>query len=134
MERSRTESWRNLDNDSLVIKVSFGDVSFLFPGDIKAPAEYDLAFTVGDKLKSTVLLAPHHGSKTSSTEMLLKNVKPEVVVISSRYNSSFGFPHPSVMKRYRNMGCRILETARDGAVSMWTDGKKLTIVPTVINN
>jgi competence protein ComEC len=134
MERSRTQSWRNLDNDSLVIKVSFGDVSFLFPGDIKAPAEYDLAFTVGDKLKSTVLLAPHHGSKTSSTEMLLENVKPEVVVISSRYNSSFGFPHPSVMKRYRNMGCRILETARDGAVSMWTDGKKLTIVPTVINN
>jgi competence protein ComEC len=134
MEKSRTETWRNLDNDSLVLKVSFGRISFLFPGDIKAPAEYDLVSTTGDKLKSTVLLAPHHGSKTSSTERLLENVKPEVVVISSRYKSSFGFPHPSVLKRYQDMGCRILETARNGAVSMWTDGKALTIMPTVIDN
>jgi competence protein ComEC len=134
MEKSRTETWRNLDNDSLVLKVSFGRISFLFPGDIKAPAEYALVSTVGSKLKSTVLLAPHHGSKTSSTERLIENVKPEVVVISSRYNSSFGFPHPSVLKRYQDMGCRILETARNGAVSMWTDGRALTIVPAVSDN
>jgi competence protein ComEC len=131
-DKSRTETWRNLDNDSLVLKVSLGHVSFLFPGDIKAPAEYQLVSTIGDQLKCTVLLAPHHGSKTSSTQRFLKKVKPEVVVISSRYKSRFGFPHPSVLKRYLDMGCRVLKTAQNGAVSMRTDGRTLTIMPTVV--
>jgi competence protein ComEC len=132
-EKSRIQTWRNLDNNSLVLKVSFGGVSFLFPGDIKAPAEYALVSTAGDKLRSTVLLAPHHGSKTSSTEKFLEKVKPEVVVISSRYKSRFGFPHPSVLKRYQDKGCRVLQTARNGAVSLRTDGRALTIMPTVID-
>jgi competence protein ComEC len=131
LEKSRTETWRNLDNDSLVLKVSFGHVSFLFPGDIKAPAEQSLVSTVGDQLKSTVLLAPHHGSKTSSTKGFLIKVDPEIVVISSRYNSRFGFPHPSVLKRYQDMSCRVLETALSGAVSMRTNGRTLEVMPTV---
>jgi len=133
-EKSRIETWRNLDNNSLVLKVSFKGVSFLFPGDVKAQAEYELVSTAGDKLKSTVLLAPHHGSKTSSTERFLGKVKPEVVVISSRYKSRFGFPHPSVLKRYQDMGCRVLETATNGAVSMRTDGQELTIRPYITDN
>jgi len=131
IEKRKTETWRNLDNNSLILKASFKDVSFLFPGDIKARGEYELVSTVGDKLRSSVLLAPHHGSKTSSTERFLETVKPEVVVISSRYKSRFGFPHPSVLKRYQDMGCRILETARNGAVSLRTDGQALTILPTI---
>jgi competence protein ComEC len=131
IEKKRTETWRDLDNNSLVLKVSLGKVSFLFPGDIKAPAEYELVSTIGNKLKSTVLLAPHHGSKTSSTEMFLEKVKPEVVVISSRYKSRFGFPHPSVLKRYQATGCRVFETAHNGAISVRTDGRTLTIMPTV---
>jgi len=128
-EKSRMGTWRNLDNNSLVLKVTFGKVSFLFPGDVKAPAEYELVSTVGDRLKSTVLLAPHHGSKTSSTERFLENVKPEVVVISSSWKSRFGFPHPPVLKRYQNHNCRMLGTAINGAISMSTDGKALTIRP-----
>ena len=112
IEKRDIETWRNLDNNSMVLKASFGKVSLLFPGDIKTPAEYELVSTVGDKLRSTVLLAPHHGSKTSSSERFLEKVKPEVVVISSRWKSRFGFPHPSVLKRYQDKGCRVLETAR----------------------
>lgn len=133
-EKSRIQTWRNLDNNSLVLKVSFGGVSFLFPGDIKTPAEYALVSTVGDKLRSTVLLVPHHGSKTSSSERFLDKVKPDVVVISSRWKSRFGFPHPSVLKRYQAKGCRVLETAHSGAVSMRTDGRTLTIRPTITDN
>jgi competence protein ComEC len=129
IEKKELETWRNLDNNSLVLKVSFEGVSFLFPGDIKERAEYELVSTMGDKLRSSVLLAPHHGSKTSSTERFLKKVKPEVVVISSRFNSRFGFPHPSVLKRYQGMGCRVFQTANNGAVSMCTDGHTLTIRP-----
>jgi competence protein ComEC len=76
-----------------------------------------------------VLLAPHHGSKTSNTEPFLEKVTPEVVVISSRYKSRFGFPHPLVLKRYKVTGCRVFETAHNGAVSVRTDGRTLTIRP-----
>jgi competence protein ComEC len=129
IEKKEIESWRNLDNNSLVLKASFGGTSFLFPGDIKAPAEYDLVSIAKEKLMSTVLLAPHHGSKTSSTQFFLEKVNPEVVVISSRWKSRFGFPHPLVLKRYKATGCRVLETAINGAVSMWTNGQALTIRP-----
>jgi competence protein ComEC len=129
IEKKEIETWRNLNNNSLVLKISFGATSFLFPGDIKAQAEYELVSMVGNKLKSTVLLAPHHGSKTSNTKMFLEKVKPEVVVISSRYKSRFGFPHPSVLKRYKTTGCRVFETAHNGAVSVRTDGRTLTIRP-----
>ena len=131
IEKKEIETWRNLNNNSLVVKISFGATSFLFPGDIKARAEYELVSTVGNKLKSTVLLTPHHGSETSSTEPFLEKITPEVVVISSRWKSRFGFPHPLVLKRYKAKGCRVIETARNGAVSMRTDGRTLTIMPFV---
>ncbi len=131
--KKETETWRNLDNNSLVVKVSYKGVSFLFPGDIKAEAENELVSTMGDKLKSTVLLAPHHGSKTSSTEVFLEKVKPDVAVISSKWNSRFGFPHPLVLKRYKAAGCRVLETAQNGAVSFCTDGHTLMIRPSIID-
>jgi competence protein ComEC len=91
-----------------------------------------LAAIAGDKLKSTVLLAPHHGSKTSSSERFIEKVNPEVIIISCAWKSRFGFPHPSVLRRYKEKGCRrILGTACNGAVSMSTDGQTLTIKPTI---
>ena len=131
IEKRKKETWRNLNNNSLVLKASFGGKSFLFPGDIEARAEYELAAIAGDKLKSTVLLVPHHGSKTSSTQRFIKKVDPEVIIISCAWNSRFGFPHPSVLKRYKDEGCRILGTAQNGAISMSTDGQTLTIKPTI---
>jgi len=129
--KRKKETWRNLNNNSLVLKASFEAKSFLFPGDIEIRAEYELAAIAGDKLKSTVLLAPHHGSKTSSTERFIEKVDPEVIIISCGWKSRFGFPHPSVLKRYKEKGCRILGTPRNGAVSMSTDGQTLTIKPTI---
>jgi competence protein ComEC len=131
IEKSKRETWRDLNNNSLVLKASFGTKSFLFPGDIEMRAEYELAAIAGDKIKSTVLLAPHHGSKTSSTQTFIETVNPEVIVISSGWKSRFGFPHPKVLKRYKENRCRILGTARNGAVSMSTDGQTLTIKPTI---
>jgi competence protein ComEC len=134
IERRKKEAWRDLNNNSLVLKASLGAKSFLFPGDIERRAEYELAAIAGDKLKSTVLLAPHHGSKTSSSERFMEKVDPEVIIISSGWKSRFGFPHPSVLKRYEDKGCRILGTALNGAVSMSTDGTRLTIKPTITGN
>ncbi len=128
--RKKRDKWRDFNNDSVVLKASMGTKSFLFPGDIQARAEYDLSAAVKDKLKSTVLLAPHHGSKTSSTTFFLNKVNPSVVVISYGWKNRFGFPHPSVIKRYKKRGCRIYDTADSGAINLSTDGRTLSIKPT----
>ena len=133
INKREQERWRNLNNNSLVLKASFGSKSFLFPGDIKVRAEYELVSTAGDRLKSTVLLAPHHGSKTSSTKAFLEKVDPQIVIISSGWKSRFGFPHPSVVEKYNEQGCRILGTALNGAITMSTDGQTLKVRPTIIN-
>ena len=130
--RSKREGWRDLNNNSMVIKATLGSISFLFPGDIKARAETELAASFANLLKSTVLLAPHHGSQTSSTNVFLAKVAPEVVIISSGRQSRFGCPHPSVLKRYQKYGFRIFETARHGAVSVSTDGRTLAVKTAIV--
>lgn len=123
------EKWRRkTNNNSLVVKVTFGEVSFLFPGDIEAKAEKELVEMAGDKLKSVVLIAPHHGSKTSSSEAFLDAVDPEYVVISAGWNNRSRMPHWAVMKRYEERGYEIYRTDKDGAVSISTDGESVRIM------
>lgn len=121
--------WRNFNNNSLVIKIEFGSKSFLFPGDIMAGAERELVAIAGDELESTVLIAPHHGSRTSSTELFLRKIKPEVVIVSAGWQNRFGFPHPSVLTKFHKLGCRIFRTDINGAVAISTDGQSLKIKP-----
>ena len=121
------QDYRN--NGSLVIKATFGETAFLLTGDIMARAESALVQRAGRDLSSTVLFAPHHGSRTSSSADLVAAVRPEVVVISAGAGNRFGFPHAEVTDRYRAAGCRILCTAAHGAVSMRTDGKKVYVRP-----
>ncbi|MBC2694185.1 MAG: DNA internalization-related competence protein ComEC/Rec2 [Desulfobacteraceae bacterium] len=122
-------TWSNLNNNSLVIKIKFGSKSFLFPGDIMTKAEKELVAISGDDLKSNVLIAPHHGSKTSSSEFFIDSVKPETVIFSSGLRNRYKFPHPSVLKRYKERGCRILRTDSHGAVTISTDGRSLEVLP-----
>jgi len=119
-------TWSNFNNNSLVIKVKFGSKSILFPGDIKAKAEKELVAIAGDDLTSDVLIAPHHGSKTSNSEIFIDSVKPETVIFSSGWKNSYRFPHPSVLEKYKERECRILRTDSHGAVTILTDGKSLT--------
>jgi competence protein ComEC len=126
---ARTQKWRNVNNNSLVVKASYGSVSILFPGDIMAAAERELARMAGDHLASTVVMAPHHGSRTSSTALFLRRVRPEVVIVSARRRGRGWFPHPVVLERYRRAGSRVYQTDRDGAVMCRTDGDVLNVVP-----
>ncbi|MBN1932366.1 MAG: DNA internalization-related competence protein ComEC/Rec2 [Desulfobacterales bacterium] len=126
---SKKEKWRRGNNNSLVIKINFGSKSFLFPGDIEAKAERELVKIADEKLKSNVLVAPHHGSKKSSTLLFLKKVQPEYIIISAGNNNRFGFPHSTVLTRYRKLGCRMLQTATHGAIEIVTDGQSLKVEP-----
>ena len=80
------------------------DVSFLFPGDIEKQAEQTLVTRQHDELPSTILIAPHHGSRTSSTPLFLEAVSPETVIISCARDGRHHFPHPTVLERYRQRG------------------------------
>jgi competence protein ComEC len=123
-----TQNWRNPNNNSLVVKASLKSISFLFPGDIMAAAEKELVHLAGNSLSSTVMVAPHHGSKTSSSRVFLNAVDPEVVIISSGRNNRFKFPHQVTLKKYENQGCTIWRTDISGAIRLSTDGQNLTIV------
>lgn len=112
---------RAANNGSLVLKVIYGDTSFLFTGDIEKEAEQTL-LTKGDELKSTILKVPHHGSLTSSTAEFLNKVRPEKAVFSVGYNNRFGFPKEAVLKRYKDIGTGIYRTDRDGAITASADG------------
>ncbi len=128
-EKKHKEKWRDLNNNSVVVKISYGAVSFLFPGDIEARAEQELVAINGGRLRSRVLIAPHHGSKSSSTSAFLRSVRPEWVIISSGFNNRFGFPDPEVIDRYKLLGIRILCTSQNGALILKTDGQSLSITP-----
>ncbi|MFP4308321.1 MAG: DNA internalization-related competence protein ComEC/Rec2 [Desulfococcaceae bacterium] len=120
--------WGASDNNrSLVLRVALGEVSFLLPGDVEAEAEESLVAGAGNRLRSTVLLAPHHGSKTSSSPPFVRRAAPEIVVASAGYANRFGCPAPEVWERYRARECRLFRTDLNGAVEMVTDGEHFTV-------
>lgn len=127
LDLSNSQKWRNTNNNSLVVKASLKSISFLFPGDIMAEAEQELVQLAGGTLSSTVLIAPHHGSRSSSSLNFIKAVNPEVTVISSGQSGRFKLPHTSVLERYREYGCQIWRTSLNGAVQLSTDGRRLDV-------
>nr|NJM04711.1 hypothetical protein [Desulfobacula sp.] len=112
----------DLNNKSLVFKISYQEFSMLFPGDILSAREKSLAGEKGLNLHSEILLSPHHGSSSSSTEIFLEKVLPKSVIVSCGRNNRYRFPHPDVLTRYNDMGIHIFRTDRDGAVFISSDG------------
>jgi competence protein ComEC len=107
------------DNDnSCVLQVQSVHGTALLTGDIEAAAESSLVKRYGDRLKSDVLIAPHHGSKTSSSRAFLHSVQPETILIPAGYRNQFGHPHPDVITRYRDLNARYLNSADSGAITV----------------
>ncbi len=113
-----------INNGSAVLRISLGDISFLLPGDIEAEVEAVLVAQGG--LASTVLVAPHHGSRTSNTRPFLQAVSPRCAVVSAQEGPA-GILHRDVLARYQEMGVQLFHTGRDGMVSFTTDGKRLRV-------
>ncbi|MFP6824688.1 MAG: DNA internalization-related competence protein ComEC/Rec2 [Pseudohongiellaceae bacterium] len=117
------------DNDnSCVLQIAVGKHRILLPGDIERFRERQLAIDYGDTLRSTILAAPHHGSKTSSSYAFIKMVSPEVVVFSAGYRNSFGHPHREIVARYRLSGARVLNTSDTGMISFSFDTESTAMV------
>ncbi len=125
--RERERFRRDPDNNSLVLRACYGEVCVLIPGDIHHAAERDLVRRAGEGLKSAVLLAPHHGSRTSSSADFIAAVAPREVLVSCGGRAGSGPPHDEVLERYRAAGARVHRTDRHGALSLITDGRTYTI-------
>ena len=100
------------------LKVTVGAQSMLLAADIEAVQEDELVNSIPDKLRATVLLAPHHGSGTSSTEPFLQAVKPEFAVFQVGYRNRYHHPKPEVFERYRTLGIKRLRSDDAGAITL----------------
>ncbi|WP_418315269.1 DNA internalization-related competence protein ComEC/Rec2 [Piscinibacter sakaiensis] len=104
-----------------------GAASLLITGDIERQQELELLSRAALQLPSRVLIAPHHGSRTSSIEEFIEAVGPQVVVFQAGYRNRFGHPSAEVVDRYRRRGIQVIETSRCGAW-WWRGGDPLQAV------
>ncbi len=105
------------DNDkSCVLRISIGSQHVLLAGDIEKSSEARLLQQHADKIPATLLVAPHHGSKSSSTEAFVAAVAPRYVVFTAGYRNRFNHPHPEVQQRYADHGAESLRSDEDGAI------------------
>ncbi len=120
-------SGSNNNNTSLVNKLIYKKVSFLFTGDLEQEGEDELINKKED-LKSDVLKIGHHGSKNSSSQNFLEKVLPKYAIISVGKNK-FGHPSLRILSRLKRFGVNILRTDINGEIRMETDGNGLWIKP-----
>lgn len=118
----------DVNNESVVGRLTFGNFAMLFSGDAEGPVEKDMAASYGKKLKCQVLKAGHHGSKTSSTAEFLKLVQPESVVMSLGVNNQYGHPHEALLNRLQKQGVKnIYRTDANGTITIVSDGSSYSI-------
>ena len=122
------------NDSSCVVQVSFRDVgglgiTILLPGDIQRSAEQRLLQSLQlSQQPIDLLIAPHHGSKTSSTYNFVQRLAPRHVVFSAGYRHQFGHPHADVVNRYRQAGSQLWNTAEQGAITFsWLRSGKLEV-------
>lgn len=118
----------DVNNESVVGRLTFGNFAMLFTGDAEGPVEKTMAASYGKKLKCQVLKAGHHGSKTSSTAEFLKLVQPESVVMSLGVNNQYGHPHEALLNRLQKQGVKnIYRTDANGTITIVSDGSSYSI-------
>jgi len=110
----------NTNDNSMVLRVSYGERSLLLPGDLGVDAE---PLIIGSLSPTDILKAGHHGSQTASSDEFLQVLRPMVGVISCGEANRYGLPDEIVLERYREHGMRVLRTDIDGMVQMRTEGK-----------
>ena len=114
------------NNQSCVVQLQWLNKRILLPGDIDVQVEKQLVERYGQALKADILIAPHHGSATSSSALFINTVQPQQVWVSAGFNHRFGHPHKQVVARYQQAGVEMLNTAESGAV--WLDESARLVV------
>ena len=113
----------DLNNCSVILKITYKDRSFLLTGDAEKKEFEDVYLD----MSADVLKVAHHGSSTSTTEEILEKIKPEIAVISLGEDNEYGHPHKSTLKLLNNIECDIYRTDEDKTVKISTDGENLEV-------
>lgn len=114
---------KNLNNCSAVIKMTYGNKSFLLMGD----AEKSEINSITADISADVLKVGHHGSKTSTTAELLERVQPVIAVISCGIDNDYGHPHESTLNFLSDINCEVYRTDKDKTVTVTTDGNTINV-------
>jgi competence protein ComEC len=117
------------NDNSLVLRICLSDTCVLLPGDIESFGEEQLVAQHASRLRSTVVKAPHHGSRTSSAAPFIKATGAPVVVYCTGHNNLFGFPHDVVVDRWHEAGAMAYNTAREGQVDVWLRATGADVMP-----
>lgn len=116
-----------LNNNSIVVRLDYQDFSCLFTGDIEGERERNLYSKAADFLDVNILKIPHHGSSSSSTDVFIKAVNPEIGIISCGEDNSYGHPHVETLALLQELGIDTYRTDKNGTILIQTDGKKYSI-------
>ncbi|MDX9767228.1 MAG: DNA internalization-related competence protein ComEC/Rec2, partial [Ectothiorhodospiraceae bacterium] len=121
--------WRGDNEASCVLRVAAAGGSLLLTGDIERLAEAAMLRERREALAAEVMLIPHHGALTSSTPAFIDAVRPRLAVVSSGYGNRFGHPRPEILALYRERDIPVLDTAREGAITLRFEVDGLAIEP-----
>ncbi len=120
------KQYKELNNMSIVMKITYGETSFLFQGDTESQVENDLLYSDYD-LTADVLKLGHHGSKTASTEKYLDAVNPQIAIISCGQGNSYGHPRVTVMEYLAERNIDYYITVDSGDITVASDGKDVKV-------
>lgn len=121
-----SQKYNDLNNYSIVTKLSYGENSFLFTGDAEKESEKEM-ISKGYDLNADVLKLGHHGSSTSSSKEFVTKVNPKYAVVSCAKNNDYGHPHKETINLLTKMDIKILKTYDSGTVKFTSDGKNINV-------
>ena len=114
------------NNASIVIRLTYGSVSFTLTGDAEVPEE-EAILASGADLRSAILKVGHHGSRSSTSEPFLAAVDPQIGVISVGEGNQYGHPHQDALDRLDQAGVQIYRTDQGGTITITTDGSTIDV-------
>ena len=120
-----SSGYKDLNNTSIVIRLTFGNNSFIFAGDAEDISENEM-LSKGIDVSADVLKVGHHGSNSSTSQAFLDKVNPKYAVISVGMDNSYGHPHKSTMEKLKDKGVKVYRTDESGTIVATSDGKNIT--------
>lgn len=112
---------------SIACKLTYGETSFLFTGDIEAINEYAMISRFGERLQANVLKLSHHGSDSANSPDFLKTVKPIATVASCGYKNKYNHPNQNVLNHLNSLGIPVYRTDFQGSIIFFSDGESISV-------
>lgn len=117
----------DINNISIVLKVSYGDTSFLFQGDAESSVEKQLLYS-GFDISADVIKVGHHGSNTSTDEKFIKKVNPSIAIVSCGADNSYKHPNKQTIDRLQEQNIKTYITSYHGCITITSDGEKVEVL------